>query len=719
MATRAAGRQRQIKAKQTEDMVAFQQMEQERQKRLQEKKKRAEERKKEEDLQKQKEDEDRKAAASAEAIAAGQVVSPGDAGQQDQDMADPGINRNLAAMMQGDMEEEPTEQEGRDETASPVKNKQKKSYVETAAGAAATVTAAKAKGVTTNFDSHIHKHQRVIVEASIKLTGANPTQEFIVNLQELLKNGQLVDKFFAFTPVKPDGGEKKIHEASGVPTNMTMLGAHFKISSNGRNPFEKQKVWGNKSKKNNKEEFKDPIVYFTLAIATDEDPEELLARIIHEWQRRGGILLRIKGLQSFETETVLILFSICTAVPKKLILDKFCTILTQAQSFSQEDDFSEFNWNQEELPQNSTLPAMEIRLQNPKLPGQDTSEFSKLSWRVQACRKVYHVECDQKFASDIKRLAQVAKEANFVTKMWGKHAHITEVVDKSSTPSEIKRLVKVSMRHTNYNNSMLVEDVQGITDLDVPVEIYQEGTTKCLGSLSLRQAMLNYLKMSDGHQLIAEVHQASSLVGSVHIVVPNSPEAERMVMMMNKNFPAYVGNVLKDQGLPESYLFELVKRLCCPVMVAEISQCKWDQETCTLSTRQDDKNAKNNEDLENAPWFKDAFAGLGLAAKDGAGKKQAPPPETLFDLDGDRSIKTIHHRNEEKPNEGAGSTPPRKGKGIIEVVDDFSEEDTDGDSESSSENQERPRAAANVRGDAPPTSSDEEDGKAPGAADGG
>jgi hypothetical protein len=46
MATRAAGRQRQIKAKQTEDMVAFQQMEQERQKRLQEKKKRAEERKK-------------------------------------------------------------------------------------------------------------------------------------------------------------------------------------------------------------------------------------------------------------------------------------------------------------------------------------------------------------------------------------------------------------------------------------------------------------------------------------------------------------------------------------------------------------------------------------------------------------------------------------------------------------------------------------------------
>jgi hypothetical protein len=113
-----------------------------------------------------------------------------------------------------------------------------------------------------------------MVEASIKLTGSNLTQEFIVNLQELLTNGQLVNKSFAFSPVKSDGGDKKIHETSGVPTNMTMLGAHFKISSNGKNPFKKQKAWENKTMKD-KEEFRDPIVYFSFAIATDEDPEEL------------------------------------------------------------------------------------------------------------------------------------------------------------------------------------------------------------------------------------------------------------------------------------------------------------------------------------------------------------------------------------------------------------------------------------------------------------
>ncbi len=64
-------------------------------------------------------------------------------------------------------------------------------------------------------------------------------QDLIVNLKELPKNGQFVDKMFAFCPIDPDGMDKKIHETSGIPTNMTMLGTNFKISSNGRNPFEK------------------------------------------------------------------------------------------------------------------------------------------------------------------------------------------------------------------------------------------------------------------------------------------------------------------------------------------------------------------------------------------------------------------------------------------------------------------------------------------------
>jgi hypothetical protein len=45
--------------------------------------------------------------------------------------------------------------------------------------------------------------------------------------------------------------------------------------------FGKQKVY-----KNNKEvmnQVQDPIIYFAFAFATDEEPEELLARVDHEW----------------------------------------------------------------------------------------------------------------------------------------------------------------------------------------------------------------------------------------------------------------------------------------------------------------------------------------------------------------------------------------------------------------------------------------------------
>jgi hypothetical protein len=218
-------------------MRAQKQVEEECQQCLQEKKRRAKEQKKEEDLQKQKEEETCKNTAIAEAAAMALGVSPGKSGQQD--IFDPAINNHLVSIMQGGMEVETTEEGKRDGTQSPLKNKQMTTYVEITAAAP---PAAKVKNVSTSFDSHVHKHQRVIVEAFIKLMGANPTQEFTVDLQELLKNGQLVDKSFAFSPVKSDVGDKKIQKTLGVPTNMTMLGAHFKISSNGKNPFEKQKA---------------------------------------------------------------------------------------------------------------------------------------------------------------------------------------------------------------------------------------------------------------------------------------------------------------------------------------------------------------------------------------------------------------------------------------------------------------------------------------------
>jgi hypothetical protein len=172
-----------------------------------------------------------------------------------------------------------------------------------------------------------------------------------------------------------------------------------------------------------------------------------------------------------------------------------------------------------------------------------------------------------------------------------------------------------------------------------------------------------------------EVHQANGVMGPVQAVIPNTPEVERMIVMMNKNFPAYIGDALWDQGFDGGFLWESLKATCCQTKLVECEQCTWDKETRTLMTQKEKAQEKTDLDLENALWFKDAFSGLDLES--GRGKKQqAPPPEALFYLDGERSIKTIHERHVAKAT--AGSPPPKeKGKQHDETIGVGSSEDKD------------------------------------------
>ena len=171
-------------------------------KRLEEKKQRDAERKQEEELWKKAEAEQHKLQVST--IAKTTVVPPPT--QMEEDRADPSINSHLLDMMQGGSEEDTAEDEG--EQRSPVKSKQKKiTFAE--ATASKPVLKPAFKPLKPVFEARKHTQPWTIVDASIKLTGSSPVQDFIVNLQELLKNGQMVDKMFAFCPINPDGTDKK------------------------------------------------------------------------------------------------------------------------------------------------------------------------------------------------------------------------------------------------------------------------------------------------------------------------------------------------------------------------------------------------------------------------------------------------------------------------------------------------------------------------------
>ncbi len=260
------------------------------------------------------------------------------------------------------------------------------------------------------------------------------------------------------------------------------------------------------------------------------------------------------------------LFDIFTATNKKILLAELREILTAAQSQIQEQDPTEFRRGLEDTAPKSSLPPLELRLQNPKLPGQDTPHFSKLSWWVQANRKVYHVECDSRFAKDIQQLVHCAKEMGLVAKFWGRHAHVSEVVDKLSSLSKIRLSVHVVQHHTSYQCLMILEDIFSIVDLDGSAAVKDEETGREIGSYFLCTILLKYLQLSDGHQLIMEIHQAKEPMTPVQAVIPNTLEAEQMIATMKKNFSSYVGNVLKDQGLLEEFLMELFHRTCCQIM---------------------------------------------------------------------------------------------------------------------------------------------------------
>ena len=103
--------------------------------------------------------------------------------------------------------------------------------------------------------------------------------------------------------------------------------------------------------------------------------------------------------------------------------------------------------------------------------------------------------------------------------MWGVHAHLSEVTDASSTAREAKRQVDVAQSHTNYQLSMVGEELVVVINLDDPLVILHPETEEEVGTLTLRTVLLNYLKMEDGHPMIAEVHQ-EDLCKPTHVIVP-------------------------------------------------------------------------------------------------------------------------------------------------------------------------------------------------------
>ncbi len=202
----------------------------------------------------------------------------------------------------------------------------------------------------------------------------------------------------------------------------------------------------------------------------------------------------------------------------------------------------------------------------------------------------------------MKELVQYAKDSGLVEKFWGKHAHLTEITDALSNLRETKNQVNLAQLHTNYHVLMMAKDLLGVILLDETSEVIHPVRKVIFGMLSLRDILLHYLKMSDGHSMIAEAHQEGILKPTT-IIIPVTTEDEHMALMMNKNLPAFLWHMLLEHGMPEDFIKDLFGKSCEASLVADVFKCTWDRKTKMLTTKEEQEKEEEVKAFESTPWF--------------------------------------------------------------------------------------------------------------------
>ena len=149
--------------------------------------------------------------------------------------------------------------------------------------------------------------------------------------------------------------------------------------------------------------YSDPVVYFTLAMAMDINPEQLTHRIGIEWMRKGGKIIAVNKLGSFTTVTHWVFYRLWNNSHQKDLAEELKAMMQEAYDTEE---------RQEKLPDEftfATVPKTTWRRNVPKLPRKDTQQFNKWKFRQQQCRHALHIECDEKHTQLVHYLYESAK----------------------------------------------------------------------------------------------------------------------------------------------------------------------------------------------------------------------------------------------------------------------------------------------------------------------
>ena len=134
----------------------------------------------------------------------------------------------------------------------------------------------------------------------------------------------------------------------------------------------------------------------------------------------------------------------------------------------------------------------------------------------------------------------------------------------------------------------------------------------------------------------------------VGVVYPNTERHERIIDSMNKQMAAFLRNKLHDERATMDFINELMLKCIDPELNHSAHECKWDGETMTVTTPEDAETNDAQAELESMTFFVNKISEV--MAEDGKAKSKQKylDPNALFNLDGERSVKTIHKANDGK-----------------------------------------------------------------------
>ena len=114
-------------------------------------------------------------------------------------------------------------------------------------------------------------------------------------------------------------------------------------------------------------------------------------------------------------------------------------------------------------------------------------------------RKCLRIEVDRNKAQYIRDLVTEAKAQKLFAPMWGRNV-----------------------------TSRISDGLVGVANLNKPVSFYSvSNQTNIACHMTLQHVLYNYVKLTDGYALCAELYHLSAL-SSVYLVISNMPEAKRI-----------------------------------------------------------------------------------------------------------------------------------------------------------------------------------------------